>query len=198
MESHNQELFDKFHELEKECIGYDNFVNNDDEHYKKTLDGLRKIVSEIQKQSLFSPNETIKEVQTEHLKLLMAPYYQAVVLGRIMEDRMERVKMSQVFFIEYLRMLDHYEVLEKDQIKTLEKIRNTHKVKVIQERTDASIEELKEAQKLWSDIQAQKPNPYEDREAKVAEFKMKKAIEQAMDTLKNYHDDETKRDWYMA
>jgi hypothetical protein len=43
-----------------------------------------------------------------------------------------------------------------------------------------------------------KPNPYEDRETKVAEFKMKKAIQSAMDTLKSYHDDETKREWYMA
>jgi hypothetical protein len=44
----------------------------------------------------------------------MAPYYQADLLYRIMEDRMERVKLSQVFYIEYLRMLDHYGVLEKD------------------------------------------------------------------------------------
>lgn len=69
---------------------------------------------------------------------------------------------------------------------------------MIKERTDASAEEVKEAQAIWSELQAQKPNPYEDREAKVAEFKMKKAIQQAMDTLKNYHDDETKREWYMA
>lgn len=152
MESFNTELCEKFHQLEKECIGYDNYVDADDEHYKKTLEGLRKVVNEIQKQSLFSPNETIKEVQTEHLKLLMAPYYEADVLFRIMEDRMERVKLSQVFYIEYLRMLDHYGVLDKDQIRTLEKIRNTHKVKVIKEKTDATAEEVKEAHALWSEI----------------------------------------------
>ena len=177
MESYNSELCEKFHKLEKQCIGYDNYVDADDEHYKKTLDGMRKVVTEIQKDNLFSPNETIKEVQTEHLKLLMAPYYQADLLYRIMEDRMERVKLSQVFYIEYLRMLDHYGVLQKDQIKTLEKIRNTHKVKVIKEKTDATAEEVKEAQALWSELQAMKPNPYEDRETKVAEFKMKKAIQ---------------------
>ena len=74
-------------------------------------------------------------------------------------------------------MLDHYGVLQKDQIKTLDKIRNTHKVKVIKEKTDATAEEVKEAQALWSELQAMKPNPYEDRETKVAEFKMKKAIQ---------------------
>jgi hypothetical protein len=128
----------------------------------------------------------------------MAPYYEADVLYRIMENRFERVKLSQVFYIEYLRLLDHYRVLEKDQVRTLEKITKNHKVKVIKERTDASAEEVKEAQAIFSELQAQKPNPYEDRETKVAEYKMKKAIEQALDTLKNYHDDDTKRDWYLA
>ena len=33
-------ILDRFHELEKECLGYDNFVNCDDEHYIKTLEGL--------------------------------------------------------------------------------------------------------------------------------------------------------------
>ena len=94
MESYNTELCEKFHKLEKECIGYDNYVDADDEHYKKTLEGMRKVVTEIQRENLFSPNETIKEVQTEHLKLLMAPYYEADLLYRIMEDRMERVKLS--------------------------------------------------------------------------------------------------------
>ena len=68
---------EKMHELEKECIGYDNFVNCDDEHYLKTLDGLRKLVAKVQADSMFSPNEELKEIQTENLKLLMAPYYQA-------------------------------------------------------------------------------------------------------------------------
>ena len=32
---------EKFHELEKECLGFENYVNCDDEHYVKTLEGLR-------------------------------------------------------------------------------------------------------------------------------------------------------------
>lgn len=63
---------------------------------------------------MFSPNEEIKEIQTEHVKLLMAPYYEADVLFRIMDKRHERVKMAHVFYIEYLRLLNHYGVLEKD------------------------------------------------------------------------------------
>ena len=48
------------------------------------------------------------------------------------------------------------------------------------------------------ELEASKPNPYENREQKVAEFKLKKLIEQQLDDLKNYQDEETKRMFYMA
>ena len=38
---------EQFHKLEKECIGFDNGVNCDDEHYLETLEGLRELVAEI-------------------------------------------------------------------------------------------------------------------------------------------------------
>ena len=47
------------------------------------------------------------------MKLLMAPFYEADVLFRIMDKRAERVKLAHVFYLEYLRLLDHYGVLEK-------------------------------------------------------------------------------------
>lgn len=66
------------------------------------------------------------------------------------------------------------------------------------ERTDAMPEEIKEAQEWMKELEASKPNPYENREQKVAEFKLKKLIEQQLDDLKNYQDEETKRMFYMA
>lgn len=86
-------------------------MDNDDEHYLKTLEGLRKLVTEIQSKGLFSDNEELPEVQTEHLKLLMAPFYEADVLFRVMDNRMERVKLAHVFYLEYLRLMHHYGVL---------------------------------------------------------------------------------------
>jgi len=56
----------------------------------------------------------LNEVPTENLKLLMAPFYEADVLFRIMDKRHEKVQMANVFYIEYLRLLNHYGVLEKD------------------------------------------------------------------------------------
>jgi hypothetical protein len=69
---------------------------------------------------------------------------------------------------------------------------------VTTERTDAMPEEIKEAQEWMKELEASKPNPYENREQKVAEFKLKKLIEQQLDDLKNYQDEETKRMFYMA
>ena len=42
-----QEIIEKFHELEKECIGYENYVNCEHKNYVKTLDHLRQLVNDI-------------------------------------------------------------------------------------------------------------------------------------------------------
>jgi hypothetical protein len=47
--------------------------------------------------------------------LLLVPYYEADVLFRVMEDRRERVKLSQTFYLEYLKLMNHYGMLDKDQ-----------------------------------------------------------------------------------
>ena len=143
--SKGQTIEDKFHELEKQCIGYDNYVDCDDEHYLKTLEGLRNLVTEIQKKSLFSDNEELVEVSTEHIKLLMAPFYEADVLFRVMDKRAERVKMAHVFYLEYLRLLHHYGVLEEGQIKAWKSLITKQKIQVTMSRSDPSPEEIKEA-----------------------------------------------------
>ena len=53
-------------------------------------------------------------METDNLKLLMAPFYEADVLFRIMDNRFEKVEMANVFYIEYLRLLNHYGVLDKE------------------------------------------------------------------------------------
>ena len=45
----------------------------------------------------------------------MIPYYEADTLYRIMDNRNERVKLSQTFYLEYLKLMNHYGLLEKEQ-----------------------------------------------------------------------------------
>jgi hypothetical protein len=53
-------------------------------------------------------NEQLKEIETDHLRLLMVPYYEADTLYRIMDSRPERVKLAQTFYLEYLKLMNHY------------------------------------------------------------------------------------------
>lgn len=47
MVEQSDNLEDQFLNLEKECVGYDDYINCDDEHYLKTLSGLEDIVTQI-------------------------------------------------------------------------------------------------------------------------------------------------------
>ena len=141
-----------FHKIEIKCIGYDNYVDCSDPNYIATLEELRQLIVGIQRLSVFSPNEQITEIHTENLKLLMAPFYQADLLFRIMDNRAERVKLAHIFYIEYLRLLNHYEVLDKGQEKHWKSYMSKHKVATIKEMKDASPDEVREAQKLVEEI----------------------------------------------
>lgn len=51
-----------------------------------------------------------------------------------------------------------------------------HKVMAIKGRKDASAEEVKEAEQMLKELHSEKLSQAEDRETKIAEFKLKKLI----------------------
>ena len=66
-----------FHKLESTVVGYDDYQDNSEPHYTRTIEGLQSLVVRIQQESIFSANEMVGEIQTEHLKMLMVPYLEA-------------------------------------------------------------------------------------------------------------------------
>jgi hypothetical protein len=50
---------------------------------------------------------------------------------------------------------------------------------------------------MLKELHSEKLNQAEDREAKIAEFKLKKLISNQLDLLKDYRDEEKKREIYM-
>jgi hypothetical protein len=44
----------------------------------------------------------------------MTPYYEADTLFRIMDNRFERVKLARIFYLEYLKLMNHFELLDLD------------------------------------------------------------------------------------
>jgi hypothetical protein len=67
-EEESKSIMEKYHALEKECLGYENFVNCEDKYYLETLEKLRRLVVKIQREHLFSDNEQIKEIETDHIR----------------------------------------------------------------------------------------------------------------------------------
>lgn len=109
-------LEEQFLKLEKRVVGYDDFENCEEAHFMETLEGLNTLVERIQGESVFSANESLSEIHTENLKLLMIPYYQANVLMRLMEDRDANVRKGHTYYLEYLKLMNHYDLLDKAQI----------------------------------------------------------------------------------
>ena len=68
-------LTHKFHQLEKKAVGFENFVDANEETYLKVLEGFKQLVEDIKRESVFSSNEEMDEIPTENLKLMMVPYY---------------------------------------------------------------------------------------------------------------------------
>lgn len=110
-------LLDAFHLLERQVAGYNDYLNADEEHFLDTLANFEALVERIQRESIFSSNEELKDIQTENLKMLMVPCMEADVLFRLMDDRSARVKKAHVYYIEYLKLMKHYGLLEPQQEK---------------------------------------------------------------------------------
>jgi hypothetical protein len=115
-----------------------------------------------------------------------------------MDNRAERVKLAHVFFIEYLRLLNHYNVLDQQQAKQWKSYMNKHKINAVKEMKDASPDDVREAQKLMEEVLQEKPDAFISRDQKIAEHKAKKQIEEALNMLKDYKDEQMKRDFYMG
>ena len=102
-----------FLELEKKAIGFENYIDCSEESYLKCLEGFKQLVEDIKRESVFSANEGMEEIQTDHLKLMMVPYYEANVMFRCMTDRPKMVKDAHKQYLEYLKLMNHYKMLEK-------------------------------------------------------------------------------------
>lgn len=68
---------------------------------------------------MFSKNETLKDIDTKQMKLLLIPCLEADVLYRMMEDRPEKVRQCHVYYLEFLKLMKHYQLLEPAQEKKL-------------------------------------------------------------------------------
>lgn len=142
-----------FLKVQRRCQGFEICVNNEAKYHTEAFETLQKLVKGIQTCNIFSPNEEISDIDPQHLPYLLIPYYQADTLFRFMEDRKTKVALAKDFYIQFLLLMDHYELLDEQQKKALEK--------------------------ATSPDESDKPQlpPQMDREAKIAALKEKKLLE---------------------
>lgn len=178
-------LAELFHKCEKRVIGYENYENCEQEHFAETLKDIQKLVDEIQREACFSPNEELKDIQTENMKMLMVPYLEAEVLFRLMDDRAARVKQAHTYYLEYLKLMRHYDLLEKQQELKLKSL-----LKLVKDGFEDS--DKPKGRLPMEQLQA----GFEDRDTKIANYKLKKHIEGNLDRLKDYKDEDMKREFY--
>jgi hypothetical protein len=139
---------------------------------------------------VFSANEALRDIHTENLKLLMIPYYQADVLMRIMENRPENVRLGHTYQLEYLKLMNHYELLSKGQVQQWKQMHKEFLGKLGHQ------DDMEDAPRDVKAHAAAFQKQHEDREAKIAAYKAKKAIEANLERLKNYTDEQMKREFY--
>lgn len=174
MDSDDNGISEKFDKVQKMCLGFEECVNNEDQYFIKCLDLCEQLVKDIQRENLFSPNEEIADIDPRNLKYLLVPYYQAETLFRLMDDRKKRIQSAKKFFDEFLKLMDHYELVDENSKKIWK----------------ASMHP-EEARNM------PKPSATEDRATKIGELKKKKLLEQQIEKLKDSEDDDDIKEFWM-
>lgn len=191
------DIIDLFCKLEIDVTGYDEYENCTEPHYARSIEGLQVLTKKIQRGNIFSANETIEEIETDHLKMLMVPYLEAQVLFRVMTNRMESVKKAHLYYLEYLKLMNHYSMLDKPlQVNAWKVMARKQRERTNPGAVDDDEEEESKSSKPQEHPMMALARSMEDRDTKIANFKLKKAIEANLTRLRNYEDEEMKRDFY--
>lgn len=70
---------------------------------------------------LFSSNETVDDISDGDLKYLLLDYYLAeLILKKIGNDRKDNLQQARHHYESFLRLLDNYRILSKEDEKLLE------------------------------------------------------------------------------
>ena len=128
----------------------------------------------IQKENLFSPNEEISDIDPHHLKFLLLPYYQGETMFRFMEERKKRIISSKGFFDEFLKLMNHYDLVNKGAKQAW--------------KASVNPEEVSGSPKL---------SAMEERALKIEEFKEKKLIEAKIEKLKDSEEEGDVREFWL-
>lgn len=126
MDTETRTLRTVFSEAESRRKQLDNFTSSTSSAFQQTLvaaikdyDECLRIAAQV---SLFSPNETLDDINTGDLQFLLINYYLAeLILKKTATGRKESLLQARSHYERFLKLLDNYDILSKLDSKIFER-----------------------------------------------------------------------------
>jgi hypothetical protein len=117
--------------------------------------------------SLFSPNETLDDINTGNLQFLLINYYLAeLILKKTAADRKQSLLQARSHYERFLKLLDSYDMLSKSDTKIYERYTETPDTFSTAPVTDAAAR----------------------RDTKIARFKAEKELKSRIEVIQLRHE----------
>ncbi|ODV63244.1 Tap42p [Ascoidea rubescens DSM 1968] len=145
--------------------------------FQKLLN-LKKIISSL---ALFSVNESLEELNTNYIKFLSVDYYLALLASKKFDKdnpqaftlKVNSLKLSKYLYLQFLKTLDNYSILNKDLLQKLKAFQSTENDESSDDNNDSEFKNT-----IFTNT-----NPMSRREEKIKFFKYENSIN---DQLKYY------------
>lgn len=163
------------------------------EKIKKLFDELAFYMKEVKSQCLFSGNEELDEIPSENLKYLNIPYFQAYLLGQLVDDRKSNLLLSINFLDEFFKVLFNYKIINKNDKEIFFNLINNIKESENKGKEN-SINYNTLSNKIDNNINTKENNFNKylvlTRDEKIKEYKDKKALIEKIKYLEKSKKDE--------
>nr|XP_027193759.1 immunoglobulin-binding protein 1-like isoform X2 [Dermatophagoides pteronyssinus] len=167
-------LFQKILDINDE-LNHSSMSTNDSKYQEKVADAIERLetmTKNINTLAIFSANEKMDEIQTEHLKYLLIPALLAdFTLKNQHQDRIQILEMAQIYFKDFIQRLNDYEFCDV-------KLKNA---------TENDDEEESETKSLASDNTNQVElllQQAKARDSKIQRYRQMKQLESELEQLK--------------
>ena len=183
MSEENRSLRSVYNDAEKKRNKIEVTSSNDAQDLLTAAIQLYEECLEIASQiSLFSPNESLEDITTSDLQYLLLNFRIAELVVRIndRESRKANLQRAQDHYERYLKRLDNYDLLTRDDFKLLEQYReapntfSTASATDAAARRDTKIKRFKEEKALKEKLAYMRQNPriLEEDDEKARELEL--------------------------
>ncbi|EGR34412.1 protein phosphatase 2A regulatory B subunit, B56 family, putative [Ichthyophthirius multifiliis] len=178
-----EQISEEFTKLQKRYFTYEEAGSDQGiVSYEGTISDFSKLQKQIISNSLFSANESLEEIQPENLKYLLLPFYMGQVYGKIIKERLNKLEFSQVYLSEYLKLLNHYDLVPKDLKKYWKNLSDDGNYSITRDEKIQSFKDQKALENKLNNLE--KLN--DEKDAKETIFiQMKICMYKAIDTLRS-------------